>query len=272
MYYPPAVFFDSNRNQFGLAWGTGNRQNLWLPDTTTGRFYVMIDNNLTATTTGLPFTAANLVALTPDGANAPAGTDYLDNPANGVQPGYYFELNPGERVLSEAFVLAGSLIFNSYEPTTATGGTNPAVCIDSGNTRLFVLNIENGNALTSQLASQGTVTAANQTGGSSPSNRYMIIGQTLALNITTAQNPATFPTASNPNPTEGTGSNTDSQQLCNPNSSYVQSVVVQIEKLMPSTCRFSNALISINLGQTSGQTQCVAAVPVCMIEKNWKEF
>jgi len=273
MYYPPAVFFDAALNQFGLAWGTGNRQDLWLADSTTGRFYVMMDNGLgtAANPTTLPLKAANLLALTPDGANSTGNP--LESPAVGMQGGYYFELSQGERVLSEAFALSGVLIFNSYQPKAATGGTPPAkvVCIDSGDTRVFLLNITTGNSLSSKTAAQGTVTLTN------PTNRYFTVAQTLALNITTAQNPSVFPTKGNPNPvpTPGTGTNpppTDTTQYCDPNAPFIKDVVVQIQKLMPSTCRFSNALISINLGQTSGQTSCLAAVPVCMIEKNWKEF
>jgi hypothetical protein len=296
MFFPPAVFFDSTVNQFGLAWGTGNRQDLWSTDATTGRFYVMIDNGITPTTTGLPFTAANLNALTPDGAAVAPATDYLDTtPVSGMQPGYYFELNPGERVLSEAFVLSGVLIFNSYEPTPATGkagSNNTIVCINGGNSRLFALLLTNGNALAPAvaasgstpaipgLASQGTVTPANQSGGTTPSDRYMILGETLALNITSAQNPVfNAPTAGSGSGsgTSGSGSSgsqaaATSAEFCDQTSPYVQHVVMEIQKLMPQTCRFSNAVISVNLGQTSGLSQCMAAVPICIIEKNWKEF
>jgi hypothetical protein len=297
MYYPPAVFFDSTINEFGLAWGTGNRQDLWATDTTTGRFYVMIDNNITPATSGLPFTAANLVALTPDGAPVGSTVDYLDStPGTGKQPGYYFELNPGERVLSEAFVLSGTLIFNTYEPAPATGAAGSSgsvVCIDGGNSRLFALLITNGNPLSPAvaasgstpavpgLASQGTVAAANQTGGSAPTDRYMILGETLALNITSAQNPVFNPPTSSPSGSGSgssgtgsgsTGSSSTSAEFCDPSSPYIQNVILNIKKLMPQTCRFSNAMISVNLGQTSGLSQCMAAIPICIIEKNWKEF
>ncbi len=299
MYYPPAVFFDSTINEFGLAWGTGNRQDLWATDSTTGRFYVMMDNNITPATTGLPFTAANLVALTPDGAPVGSTVDYLDStPGTGMQPGYYFELNAGERVLSEAFVLSGILIFNTYEPAPATGSGSggTVVCIDGGNSRLFALLLTNGNPLSPAvaasgstpaspgLASQGTIAAANQTGGTAPTDRYMILGETLALNITSAQNPVFNPATSGSGSTgtgstgtgstgSGTGSTTTTgEQFCDPTSPYIQNVIVNVRKLMPQTCRFSNALIAVNLSQTSGLSQCLAAVPVCMIERNWKEF
>jgi hypothetical protein len=270
MFFPPAVFFDPNTNEFGLAWGTGNRQDLWKSDTTTGRMYVMLDTNLTPSTPGLPLTAANLQQITPDGTAATADT--LDFPSTGMQPGYYFELAAGERVLSTPFVLSAVLIFNSYQPQAATGGTGSSkVCIDSGNSRVFVLNLTNGNALSSLTGAQGTIAPPNQSGGTSPSNRYFILGNTLALNITSSANPALFPTQSNPNPTNTTTPGSGVTQ-CDLTSPYVQSILIQVEKLMPSNCRYSNATTSVYISNTAGETFCANALPLCIIEKNWKEF
>lgn len=269
MYYPPAVFYDPTSNLFGLAWGTGNRQNLWLSDSTTGRFYVMLDNNIQSTTSGLPFTAANLVQLTPDGAAVPSSTNYLDNaPASGMQPGYYFELNAGERVLQEAVALSGILVFNSYEPSTATGGSS-GTCIDSGTTRVFVLNIENGNAISSNTAAQGTTTTTGQ------SNRYLLLGQTLALNVSTQPVTQVQPTAGNPNPggTGGTGTgNGSTPALATCTSAYITDVNAYFKSFNPPGCRYSNQTINVNIQLTSGSSTCLVPVPVCMIEKNWKEF
>jgi Tfp pilus tip-associated adhesin PilY1 len=253
MYYPPAVFYIQDLNEYGLAWGTGNRQNLWLPDTTTGRFYVTVDTGFTPTTTGLPLTAANLVQLNLD-TSPTTSTNYLDHPPTGDAPGYYFELNQGERVVTEAFALGGVLIFNTYEPTIATGGSGSnRVCADSGTTRVAVLNITNGNGL-----------AASSTGGTVTLSRTFSESQALSLNITVSPETPV-------NPVNG-GTNSNNNVGCDPTSATYQAALTQLMKLMPTNCRYSNATIPIGITLQTSATVCAVGVPICIAEKNWKEF
>ncbi len=274
MYYPPAVFYDATLNEFGLAWGTGNRQDLWKSDATTGRVYVMMDVNLTSSTSGLPFTASNLQAINLDtSGNLPATTDLLDStPASGMQPGYYFELDAGERVLTQPFVLSGVLIFNSYQPLAATG--TGGLCVDSGNTRVAVVNLLNGNSISS-LTGEVSTSGSNPAGSIAANNKSYIVNNVLGVNITTTLNPSTLPTPGNSSPDSpqsGAGTGTDTSAKCDQSQPYVQAMISAIEKLSPSNCRFSNASISVTLWQHTGSPSCAAAVPVCIIEKNWKEF
>ncbi len=279
MYYPPAVFYIADLNEYGLAWGTGNRQNLWLSDTTTGRFYVMVDNGLKSTTTGLPYTATNLTEITPDGA--PLTGNYLDSPPTGFIGGYFFELNAGERVVNEAFTLGGVLIFSSYQPTIATGGTGTnRVCADSGTSRVFELNITNGNGLAAAASTSGSGSSATTTVSFT---RYQSLSQTLALNINTSQSTPIIYTGSNPGlpgsgstTTSGSGSTAgstpDQSSACDPTGAAFQAVLKQLESILPSNCRYTNATVNINITTTTSQSICAAGVPVCVIEKNWKEF
>jgi len=46
MYYPPAVIYSTQLGKYALAFGTGDRENLWAPSAVTGRFYVILDDNL----------------------------------------------------------------------------------------------------------------------------------------------------------------------------------------------------------------------------------
>ena len=42
--------------------------------------------------------------------------------------------------------------------------------------------------------------------------------------------------------------------------------------LMPANCRYSTKRINITVTDTFNSTYPAAAVPACIIEKNWKEF
>jgi hypothetical protein len=270
MYYPPAVFLDTDLGMYGLAWGTGNRFDLWANtnsvDTISGRFYVMIDTGFTAANTKTPLKAANLQALTPDGALNP-GKNFLLSPNPGMQPGYYFDLpgsgvanSPGERVLSEAFTLSGVVIFASYVPKPLTSvSNNNTVCADTGDTHVFLINVNNGDAISSQLASEGTGTPTGT------SNRYLVLSKDLGLNISTTEVSPIISNKANPSP--------PSEGLPGGNlPAATKDVMAQIMKLMPSNCRFTNNRIAISVTDTNNSTYNLGAVPICIIEKNWKEF
>jgi len=267
IFYPPAVFLDTDRNQYGLAFGTGNRFDLWTntaasdKNSTDGRFYVIIDTGFTAANTPSPLTAANFQALTPDGALNP-NINFLLNPTGSFKPGYFFDLpgdgvanDPNERLLSEAFALSGLLIFGTYVPKPIVVGSNNAVCADTGDTHVFLLNVNNGDAISSQVGTEGTGTPTGT------SNRYFVLSKDLGLNVTTAESTPIIVTKTNPNPPAES-----------PLSSAVKDVMAQIVKMMPSSCRFTNKRININVTDTFNTTYNVGAVPVCIIEKNWKEF
>jgi hypothetical protein len=267
IYFPPAVFLDTDRNQYGLAFGTGNRFDLWTnaaasdKNSTDGRFYVIIDTGFTAANMATPLKAANFQALTPDGTLNP-NSNFLLSPPSGLQPGYFFDLpgdsvagDPNERLLSEAFALSGLLIFGTYVPKPIVVGSNNAVCADTGDTHVFLLNINNGDAISSQVGTEGTGTPTGS------SNRYFVLSKDLGLNVTTAESTPIIVTKANPTPpAEG------------PLSAAVKDVMAQIIKMMPSSCRFTNKRININVTDTFNTTYNVGAVPVCIIEKNWKEF
>jgi hypothetical protein len=266
MYFPPTVFLDTDRNQFGLAFGTGNRFDLWSKaaamDTNAnpGRFYVIIDNGFAPGMT--PLTESSFQMLTPDGALNPA-SNFLLSPPSGKQPGYFFSLpgdgivtDPNERVLNEAFALSGLLIFATYLPKQLTSvGNNNAVCADTGDTHVFLLNINNGDAISSQVGAEGTGVPTG------PSNRYFVLSKDLGLNVSTAESTPIIVTKGGPPPPHE-----------DPLPPVVKDVMAQIMKIMPSNCRYTNKRINVTVTDTFNTTYSAGAVPLCIIEKNWKEF
>lgn len=282
MFYPPAVFFDTDLNQYGISWGTGDRQDLWkcagspspcLPGSTdllSGRFYVMLDRDttsalaqaLTPATPGLPFKASKLQALTPDGALSGSAKNFLLSPGSNLQPGWYLDLKGGERVVNEAFALSGLLIFSSYQPQVIVPVSSSTVCANTGDTRVFVLNVTNGDPISNQVGLEGTpgVILPNGPGGT-PTNRYFVLKDDFGLNINTSESTPMIATKGNPNP----------QQPPAP-SPALKDVMAQIKLLMPSNCRFTAKRVNITVTDTFNAQFPVGAVPGCTIEKNWKEF
>jgi hypothetical protein len=45
-----------------------------------------------------------------------------------------------------------------------------------------------------------------------------------------------------------------------------------LQDLFPENCRFTNQRIDVRLVTSDTKVRRIAAVPVCVIEKNWKEF
>jgi hypothetical protein len=257
IYYPPAVVFMAGSSTYALAFGTGNRQDLWAPTSLTARFYFIEDTGWTSTTTGLPLTATNYQQIAPDAASQGAGTDFVDNPPTGLKNGWYFELGQGERIVDTAFVLSGVLIFSSYQPQTqVVNQAGKTVCADTGNTRLFVVNALQGDPFI----------AAGQPGG----GRYQTItgalgGKVVALPPPPPSDAGNQTGAGTPPPPPANVGGT-----CN--SSQMQAIALQLQKLFPASCRFSNYTINVNVGLSNTQMQCAAPIPVCIIEQDWKEY
>jgi len=164
--------------------------------------------------------------------------------------------DPSERVLNEPFVLSGLLIFATYVPKQLSSvGNNNAVCADTGDTHVFLLNINNGNAISTLVGAEGT---GSPTG---TSNRYFVLSKDLGLNVSSAESTPIVVTKGGQTPPAEP-----------PLSAAVKDVMAQIMKQMPPACRFTNKRISINVTDTFNTTYNVGAIPVCIIEKNWKEF
>lgn len=246
MYYPPAVVFITQKGRYALAFGTGDRERLWESTTVTGRFYLILDDGWNTSTSGLPFTAANFQQLTVSSTSV-AGADYLINNTNpSLKNGWYLELAPAERVITETFALSGVTVFSSFQPTTTTGTSgSTTVCGYSGNSRIFVLNTTNGNAIF-------------DTG-----QRFRTVKDFVTSPFTERGQ-----TQNDPNGTGGTGGGNQPEEL----TEHLRRVMLELQKLFPSSCKFANYTINIKAVRSDTGLEFIAPVPVCMIEKNWKEL
>jgi Tfp pilus tip-associated adhesin PilY1 len=257
LYFSPTVFYVSKLNRFALAFGTGDREDLWNFNGQEGRFYLIIDDNFaeTDTATNNARTEAAYQQIIPEGAAAAATEDFVLRPGTGRQRGWYMRLEPDEKVITQAFGLSGILIFSSFQPQVVISGSSGSgngnggnrqddgICSRSGESRIFVVFTNNANAIMSV---------------SGAPSRFRIVPEFVT----------------NPYVEQGSTKNPDSQSN-QPNSEMLditQKAILQaLKKFYPAGTKFGNYWISVSGIRSDTGYERYATIPVGIIQRNWKE-
>jgi Tfp pilus tip-associated adhesin PilY1 len=247
IYSAPTVFFVAKLERYALAFGTGDRENLWDFTGLEGRFYLIVDDNYTAaqTATGvLPRTENSYQQILAGSADAAAGADFVLKPATGLQRGWYLRLDANERVITQAFGLAGIVTFSSYQPqVTVSGGTADPTCAHSGDSHIFVIYAGSANSVM-------TVDGTNIRWRSVPefvTNPFVEQGAT--------KNPTNAATGIN------------SEQL----DQTQQNVLAALRSFFPKGTRFANYWVSVSGIRSDTGYERYATIPIGIVQKNWKE-
>ncbi len=263
IYHRPSVIFITRLGLYGLVFGTGDREDLWSADRQEGRFYVFVDDTDALAPVALPLDEGDFQRiLVTDG---PQADDLLLTRANG-QKGWYLVLDANEKVITDAFSLAGVTFFSSYRPETAlsdedgdpieAGGTcgdkqfekdTDNLCSKTGNSRIFVINTTNANPFI-----ENTTTMSLE--------RHLTVSSFVT-------NPFTERSV-NKNDGSGGGGGPTADDL----SASEAAVMEALKGLFPRSCRFANYGIDIKTITAETAVQRIARVPVCLVEKNWKDF
>ncbi|HET9767962.1 MAG TPA: hypothetical protein VFS60_13990, partial [Thermoanaerobaculia bacterium] len=271
VYFAPAVVIYQNAGAYALAFGTGDRDDLWNANQQPGRFYVFMDDtnstSALAPAVACPSLAAGAICprteadyqSVPLAPSAVSNVDFLLTRLVGRR-GWYLTLPGNERVITDTFSFSGLTFFSSYQPQVAitdengnplsnvgTCGQNQyerntdAHCAKTGVSSLFLVSTVNGNGLlpngerTKQVASfvtnPFTQLSTGNTGGGGPG-------------------PGPSPTPSSTPPP----------------------IPPAISDLFPKTCRFANARIDISTIAADTSLQELGSVPICMTQHSWKEF
>ncbi|HYU31196.1 MAG TPA: PilC/PilY family type IV pilus protein [Thermoanaerobaculia bacterium] len=254
IYSRPAVLFVAKLGRYALSFGTGDREDLWSKSGLEGRFYVFVDESDKLST--LPMTELNLQEIQVAGADV-TNTDYLSGRPEG-QRGWYLRLNADERVVTDTFALSGVTFFSSYQPSTCVGSldpatnvcsvtnTSPKLCSKTGQSRVFVVNTTNANS-------------------------FMVSSGGQRTKLFTVNNFVTSPwveQAPTRNPLAPGGGGSSADQL----TAGLQQVMEELEALFPKDCKFTNARIDVKTISADTGVVFIAPVPVCVIEKNWKDL
>lgn len=267
-FYRPSVLFVAKLNLYALAMGSGDREDLWASyNGVLPRFYVFVDDSDDTAVT-LPMREGNFTAIDITSSNAPAGTDYLLAASIAAgRRGWYLKFNEEDRLITDPFSLAGVTIFSTYRPrvqVTDGTSTNPetVVCSDNkeaadtnntcslrGNSRLFVMSTTSGDTYQRNILNQVV--------------RY----RELNFFVTNpfAEQALTRNDVSN---RDGDRDGVSDAELTQAQSDIMGS----LKSLFPKNCKFSNQRIDIKTITDETEIELIAPIPVCVMEKNWKEF
>ncbi len=241
IYMRPSVIFVAKLGLYALAFGTGDREDLWLGTQQEGRFYVFVDDTDFLAPGSLPLIEEDLVPV-PVGA-AEVNIDYLLERPSG-QKGWFIPLEEAERVITEAFALSGVTFFSTFQPDVVVSGVRDPLCSKTGTSRVFIVNTANANPFLRDIDD-------NQT-------RFMAVAN-FVTNPYTEQSQTRTPVPGG----EGSPAPPLPEDLAH--------VMEALKGLFPSNCRFANYRIDIKTISADTGVIFIAPVPVCIIEKNWKD-
>ena len=267
IYQETTAVYVAKNGRLALAVGTGNRWNLWQKDGLTGRFYVLLDKdaakgsgafedtdrdgvlNITCSGCTQPLTEAKYQAIGPDDPNdADTALNLLyDGNGTGSLPGWYLTLQPDEKIITEAFSLAGITIFTSFQPTEVEN--DDGTCSRAGKSHIFIV---------------GTVTALGYsipTGGDlSDRARYTEVQQ-----FTT---PPFVEQSATKNPEGGAGSDQHADYI----TESLALIRDELKTLQSTRCRYANYTQNIKTIRSDTGLVFIAPVPLCIDPSSWKEF
>lgn len=258
IYHRPSVIFQAGSGEYVLAFGTGDRDNLWsvpepLPQE---RFYVFVDRFRTtaeAEANGA-LNESGLALIDPESTPETAANLLLP-----PSRGWAMLLASTERVITDAFALSGVMVFSTFVPRIEDGEGNELVvgcdgdesselCSKQGVSNVFVVNATNANG-------------------------FLVEGEsTTPIRFKTAPTFVTNPFAE-PGQTQQTGSeNDEGEHTADDLLPNMLRVMETLKGLFPPQCKFANYRIDIKTVAADTSLHHIAAVPVCLIESNWKEF
>jgi Tfp pilus tip-associated adhesin PilY1 len=252
IYLSPTTFFVSDLNQFAIAFGTGDREDLWNFVVNSSNqqvaytFNLIIDEGYTSKTGGLPKTANKYANISSIGAAAAAGTDNVLAPSGGNNRGWVLNLQTEERVVTKAFGLGGTIIFSTYTPD-ALQPDSTGKCSFHGDSHNFVVFANNANPIASV---NGTLT------------RYTVVTDALVTN------PYVEPGATKNPPVKGASAPTpvnDAARL----QGIEDTLALQF---CPKTSRIGHYWWDVKTVDQNTKLTWIARVPICITIKNWKEY
>jgi len=247
IYYRPSVIFVTRLGRYALSFGVGDREDLWNYDGLTGRIYVFVDDS-DDLPSGTTFDEGDFERLTVDSPKV--DDEFLLQGEVGGR-GWYMVLNANERLITEPFALSGVSFFSSFKPDVqVTGGKDP-LCSKTGISRIFVLSTTNGNPF---LTDAGDNLVRHLTVSQFVTSPFTEQG--LTKNVSSSS-------GGGPNPS------TPPQEICD--TPTQQRLKESLKKLFPVNCKFSNQTVDIKTISADTRLLCIAPIPVCTIEKNWKE-
>ncbi len=247
IYHQPSVLFVGKLGRYAVAFGSGDREDLWSKTNQQGRFYVFVDDTDELDPANLPLTEADLVRI--EKTDGDVGDDFLLSRPTG-EKGWFLVLDADERVITEGFALSGVTFFSTYVPDVqVSGGNKNPECSKGGESNIFVVNTTNANGFLRDLSGN----------------------RTRALEVGTFVTEPYSEPGLNKN-VGGGGGGGGGGPTADDLTDDLKAVMDELKKLFPRECKFGNYRIDIKTVAADTGLVFIAPVPVCLIENNWKEF
>jgi hypothetical protein len=189
------------------------------------------------------------------------GSDFLLDPGLPIgSRGWYIALGENERVITDSFALSGVTVFSTFVPrtdiTNEDGDPIDAGCDSSpndgerrcakvGNSNIFAVNTTNANALLEDISGN---------------------------EVRSVQTPTYV---SNPFAETGTNRDIDGGDdgpTADDLDARLENIMESLKGLFPTNCKFANYRIDVKTIAADTSLQIIAPIPVCLLEKNWKDF
>ncbi|MBW2278964.1 MAG: hypothetical protein JRF63_15840, partial [Deltaproteobacteria bacterium] len=239
IYYRPSVIFSAALGHYVLAFGTGDRENLWSSNNEPGEFY-LIKDDLDPTDFSIVYTEDDLVGI--DSKDADIAQNLLTDPTL-LTKGWHMMLEPDERLITSPFAVSGVVVFTVFKPDVDID-LKELTCSRTGRSRIFGVTAVNGNGLLFE-------------GGQ----------RTRWFDVADFVTEPYVEQAQTKNPDEG-GDGATADDL----SADHLAIMDELKKLFPSNCKFANYRLDIKTLSSDTGIHLIAPVPICIVEKNWKEF
>lgn len=242
IYFAPTALYVSKLDTVALAFGTGDREDLWDLGLVEGRFYMIADESYKKGQAGLPRNESQYKQITPSGAAAAANANFVVNPETGKRNGWYMRLEANERLIAPAFGLMGLVSYSTYEPQIRiTGGSGTPVCGRTGTTRFYTVFADNADAMLRDADGDRI--------------RYREVPIFVA--------PPTVASGQTGNASSG-GRHADQLQ------DFQLDIMNELKRFCPAGSKFGNYWYSVSAMGADVTYQDIAAVPVCILQRNWK--
>ncbi|MDX1383739.1 MAG: hypothetical protein R3190_08860, partial [Thermoanaerobaculia bacterium] len=250
IFFPPQVLFVNSLGTYAIAFGTGDRHDLW-SDTYAeqdGRFYMIVDPGFAAGVAPLdsgPLDETVYTQIALGDVNFGLNVDLLQLPLDGNQPGWVLILGADERVVTEALTISGLVSFPTFDP-------DPVIfCEDfGGNGSIFRVLATNADALAST------------------------IGRSTALDGQFAGKPVV--SSEGMRRTDADPGDPDDPTDDEPEDPFddetIQEIRQSLSSLFPDSCRFGNFSVNVSAALSNRGQVPIAQIPVCVAPKNWKEI
>jgi hypothetical protein len=237
IFFPPTVTYVASAARYALAFGTGDREDLFSAShsTETGRFYLILDSGFQPGVGLLasgPLTEDSFQVI--DAFDDGVSGDFLAAPLLGKQPGWVLDLAANERVVTKAVVLSGLLVFTTFQPLA------PDVCAYSGNGSVYALQATNANSI------------------AGPSEDRAFTAEGFFGEAVIA-------------PTGMTAAGVTGEQADIFQSARIQGIRDNLMDLFPADCRFGSFSLNVSVSLSNTSVQSVASIPICVARKNWTE-